>query len=266
MPDRPPRLGALLAGLSAAAQTLLPDIVSLELTHHARATGRPWLTDATAGYCPRCGATIAHEAVTDAGCLWCHDQPMPWQRLVRLGPYVSPLDRWLLAMKYAGQWRWAVWFGELLAQDVPTPATPATPATPPSPATDVVVCPVPMPPVRRWRRGYNQARLMAETLASRRGWRVIQPLHRRGGRPPQASLDATERCEGFADVMRIDNIDLADTHVVLVDDIKTTGTTLRTCAELLNQAGAAGITVAIAAVAEPAGAVRPRPAPTRVAY
>ena len=242
----------MLAGLGGAAQTLLPDIVSLELAHEARARGRPWLTDAATSYCPRCGATMAPAAITDAGCPWCHDQPVPWQRLVRLGPYAPPLDRWLLAMKYAGQWRWALWFGERLANDVPAPA---------DPDVEPVVCPVPMSPMRRWRRGYNQARLMAEALAQRRGWPMVQLLRRRGGRPPQASLEGRQRYRNLAGIMRLGPVDLAGIHVVLVDDIKTTGTTLRACGELLEHAGAAGLTVAVAAVADPTRAVRPQAVP-----
>ena len=199
-----------------------------------------WGVDAPGGYCGRCGASAGPYSIAPGGCPLCIDRPLPWQRFVRLGAYEMPVTNWIRAMKFAGQWSWAEWFGQLLAEVVPEP----------SPGLEVVVCPVPMPRRRRWRRGFNQAQLMAGALAARRGWPVLDLLHRRRHRRPQAGLSPTERLANARGSFAVKSIDLSGWEVWLVDDLKTTGATLGACARLLQRAGADYVSVAVAAVAD----------------
>lgn len=100
---------------------------------------------------------------------------------------------------------------------------------------DAVVVPVPLHPWRSWRRGFNQADLLACTL----GCPVWRPLRRRRLGRPQAGLHADERRANVSGVyvMRRGHTRRVPDRVVLVDDVMTTGATAEACARVLKEAG-----------------------------
>ena len=99
--------------------------------------------------------------------------------------------------------------------------------------------PVPLHPARRRRRGYNQAELLARSLGRRRGLPVEDCLVRAGtDARPQLGLDREERSVGPAGEIHIRDGRRAPEEAVLVDDVATTGATLRDCAAALRGAGA----------------------------
>ena len=101
------------------------------------------------------------------------------------------------------------------------------------------IVPVPLHPVKQRKRGYNQARLLAGRLA--RSTQI--PLV--GGRlvkvrttPAQTSLEARDRGMNLKGAFRVRKpAGLAGKVVLLVDDVWTTGSTLRECSRTLHQAG-----------------------------
>jgi ComF family protein len=103
------------------------------------------------------------------------------------------------------------------------------------------VAPVPLHPVRRMRRGFNQA----EELGRRLGLPVIHPLWRVRATPPQTGLHAAARRRNVSGAFRLSPLlsrdgkhRLAGAVIVLVDDVRTTGATLNACARVLLEAGA----------------------------
>jgi ComF family protein len=100
--------------------------------------------------------------------------------------------------------------------------------------------PVPLHRARRRDRGFNQSRLLARELAKGRGTKVLGgALAKSRNAPPQAGLRAAERernVVGAYVVRRPDRI--RGRTLILVDDVTTTGATLRECARVLMQAGA----------------------------
>lgn len=198
-----------------------------------------WRPDAPDQYCHRCGATMNAMGVTDAGCALCVNRRLPWRRVVRLSKYDKPMSSWIVAMKFARHWSWATWMGRELARQL---------SDQPS-GERSVVCPVPMHWARQWRRGFNQADLMARAFAGETRLPMIHLLRRTRHTVPQTQVSHSMRPTNVRGSMAIERINLTGWHVWLIDDVTTTGATLTAAARMLRQAGAESISVAVAAVA-----------------
>lgn len=108
-----------------------------------------------------------------------------------------------------------------------------------------VVVPVPMSRAKLRRRGYNQAELLARSLASRLKIGCDPSLLlKTAEKETQSSLPRAARAENVRGVFTASSV-VAGRAVLLVDDICTTGETFRACAEIL-LAGGAGRVCAIA--------------------
>jgi ComF family protein len=102
-----------------------------------------------------------------------------------------------------------------------------------------LVVPVPLAPSRRRKRGYNQAVLLAEPVAGMIGEVPCREVLTRAERPAQRTLDSDARLRNLlGTVSCTDAVAVRGRHVVLVDDVVTTGATLSACAEALAGAGA----------------------------
>jgi ComF family protein len=114
----------------------------------------------------------------------------------------------------------------------------------PGAAPDVLV-PVPLHPRRARERGYNQALLLARRLERAWGVPVVADALRRAvATQPQADLDAAARKRNVRNAFAVNYPELvAGRHVVLVDDVLTTGATAGECAMSLRRAGAATVGV-----------------------
>jgi competence protein ComFC len=117
---------------------------------------------------------------------------------------------------------------------------------------DVVLVPVPLHSTRLAERGYNQAALLANRVAGRLDAPVrAMALARAQDTPRQATLGRSERLSNVthAFVVREPRA-VAGRAVLLVDDVRTTGSTLRACADALTQGGVASVRTAVLAQAE----------------
>lgn len=148
-----------------------------------------------------------------------------------------PADRIVYALKYDGWEALGRFMGEALARlalppDVEREAT--------------LVVPVATTPARLRQRGYNQAQVIARAYAAITGRRCVAVLERTRGSETQVSLQPADRIANVAGVFRV----RADTptsvdgaHLILVDDVLTTGATTEHLSRLLRRAGAARVDV-----------------------
>ena len=109
-------------------------------------------------------------------------------------------------------------------------------------SSDVLV-PVPLHPKRLRERGYNQSHLLARELSRLCNLQVVGDcLVRCVNTPPQAqSSGVNERRENIHNAFKCRNDRLDGKHILLIDDVATSGYTLNTCAKELKSSGAKSV-------------------------
>lgn len=207
-----------------------------------------WEPDEPAAYCGRCGDSVGPGEAGPSGCGSCRDKPAIADAVVRLGPYSGELRRWVLAIKYHQRWaEMAEALGQRLGE-----AIAASGVVDPRRA---VVVPMPMPWQRRLYRGIDHARLIASAVARRLDAPQAGVLAKALG-PPQVSrspsLRARAGARGLSIRRRLGGWDLAGLHVVIADDVRTTGASIRAAARLLRRLKPQRVVAAILAVSDAA--------------
>jgi ComF family protein len=192
-----------------------------------------------AGCCPRCALPVPSTATftpvqQSPVCGRCQRQPPAFDALIALHPYAFPIDRLVVQLKYGHQLAVAGWFGEQLA------------AACKGIAADLIV-PMPLHRGRLAERGFNQALEIARPLTRTAGLPIAaQVCERSRPTPPQEGLSLTERRRNVAQAFTCSD-DLAGRHVLIVDDVVTTGASVGELARTLRLHGAARVTVAAVA-------------------
>lgn len=178
----------------------------------------------------------AHALPAGYRCGACRQSPPAFDRLVALWSYRPPLDAVVRGLKFGR----LDYLGRHLA------AALAAELAPGLAGCDQVV-PVPLHWRRRLARGYNQAERIARPLAGRLGLPCVQALARRRATPPQSLLGREERLANLRKAFRVPRPDrVRGLHVLLVDDVATTGATLDAAAAALKKAGATAVTALVA--------------------
>lgn len=92
------------------------------------------------------------------------------------------------------------------------------------------VIPVPLHWLRQYRRGYNQAEVIADALARKLGASLLpKALVRRRRTSTQTRLDSSARLANVLGVFKVRCLPAGLKHVLIVDDTFTTGATLAAC-------------------------------------
>lgn len=172
--------------------------------------------------CPRCGLPKVPEAET---CLACRTAPPPWATATSAGPYAGTLRELILLLKLGRRDELAAPLARLAA---------AAWQRDDRPTLDLVVG-VPTPWLRRLRRGFNQAELLGRAAAALLG-RPHHDLLLRAGREHQLGRTRAARLSLPAAAFR--SRGPARGRILLVDDVLTTGATVRGCTLALLAAGA----------------------------
>lgn len=113
-----------------------------------------------------------------------------------------------------------------------------------------LIIPVPLHPKKEKQRGYNQAQMIAEGLSLTTGIPIaVDNLVRAIYNPTQTKLSGQQRWKNVEGIFHIKNPEmLQNKHILLVDDIITTGSTLEACAHAL--ALCDGISISVAALGQ----------------
>jgi ComF family protein len=111
-----------------------------------------------------------------------------------------------------------------------------------------LVVPVPLHRWRLWRRGFNQAALLAREIAAARGARlVVDALRRTRATPSLGGLGRKARARALAGAIKVaphHREQLRGAKIVLVDDVLTSGATSGACVSALKRAGASEVVIA----------------------
>lgn len=104
--------------------------------------------------------------------------------------------------------------------------------------------PVPLHPARERERQFNQARTLAKILGRRAGAPVLDCLRRVRKTPTQTRFDRAERMENLRNAFKMrNNMSVQGKHLILIDDVFTTGSTVDECARVLKKSGAKSVRV-----------------------
>lgn len=162
-------------------------------------------------------------------CGACRGDPPPFDRLLYGWAFEPPLAQVIRGLKYRRlDYLATAWAAALFDRVQST-----------LPPLDAVV-PIPLHWFRRLGRGYNQADLLASGLARRMGLPKLA-LRRRRSTPAQTTQSATERRRNLRGAFTAPP-SVRGLRMLLVDDIVTTGSTLRAAASALRAAGATAVT------------------------
>jgi predicted amidophosphoribosyltransferase len=104
---------------------------------------------------------------------------------------------------------------------------------------DACLVPVPTPAARRRRRGFDHTGRLASAISARTGLAVAPCLRRVGPAPRQARAGRAARLEGGR--VLLETAGAVPERVILVDDVHTTGATLRACGRRLQMNGTTAV-------------------------
>ncbi len=186
--------------------------------------------------CPVCGMPYRARTGVDHPCPECTDHAPPFEQARSVFLYEGALRKAIHRFKYERKPGLARGLGALLADfcggwadDLPW---------------DVVV-PVPLYVSKIRKRGFNQALLLSRRIARRTGSSLcVDLLQRTRMTRPQVELSGQERRNNVRNAFSIKQRgECTKKRVLLVDDVITTGATVRECARILRRSGAASVHV-----------------------
>lgn len=114
---------------------------------------------------------------------------------------------------------------------------------------DTMVVPIPTAPQRIRQRGYDQAQLIAKDFADMRHLAFVSALARSAS-ARQVGADREQRLEQTKNMFSV-RTSVKNKNILLIDDVCTTGATLKAAAAVLQAAGAREVSAAVIAWAPP---------------
>jgi ComF family protein len=182
--------------------------------------------------CMQCGSPLAATAV-DVICGSCLQSPPPFEQAFVPLLYEPPVDFLIRTLKYRGQLPAGRLLGEWLAEGLENRAGP----------WPECIIPVPLHPSRLRMRGFNQALELARPIERRWGIPVtVNAVRRIRPTVPQVQLSFEKRLSNLQGAFAVGQ-PLSFRSAAVLDDVVTTGSTVREVAQVLREAGVEQIEV-----------------------
>ncbi|MEA3045919.1 MAG: hypothetical protein QOJ53_251 [Sphingomonadales bacterium] len=182
--------------------------------------------------CARCALPFDFGEGEKVICGRCMAEPPPYDRLRAAVAYGEISRAVALKLKYGGRPGVAETIARFMQRHL-------------DPAEGPMLAPVPLHRWRIWRRGYNQAALIAGALARRAGLEArLDLVERVKATPVLRGMSPRQRKEAVRGAFRVNpkrKAAVKGRAIILVDDVYTSGATANACARILKRAGAARV-------------------------
>jgi ComF family protein len=184
--------------------------------------------------CARCALPFEYGEIGEVICGQCMAEPPAFDRLRAAVAYGDISRAVALKLKYGGRPGIAETMASLMLRHAEA-------------GEGALFVPVPLHRWRIWRRGYNQAALIATALARRTGGEArLDLIERVKATPTLRGLGRRARRDAVRGAFRVEKRrreEIKGRSVTLVDDVFTSGATANACAGALRRAGAARVNV-----------------------
>lgn len=177
--------------------------------------------------CVSCGSVAGSNGL-------CDRCDVPYSRAWIVDGYKGPMGEAIKGMKIISMRQTAVVLGELLATRLPQLPS------------SVVIVPVPTLRTHIRQRGFDHTKIIA-TVAARHTKRPVEFLLRHISTSMQRGATAVQRREQAKEAFCVEGVVDPDKIYLLVDDVATTGATIREASARLREAGATEVWVAVLA-------------------
>jgi competence protein ComFC len=153
--------------------------------------------------------------------------------------FIPPIDRLIHYFKYRKMTKLAVFLGRAMANII---------------ANDLImnkadmIVPVPLYWWKSYRRGYNQAGLLAQQISQETGIISRELIKRVKNTRSQTKLTGIRRRENIVNAFQMNSNGAKGKTIILIDDVMTTGATINECARILKQAEAKAVYSCVAAI------------------
>ena len=184
--------------------------------------------------CARCAMPFEYGEAAEVICGRCMAEPPAYDRLRAAVAYGDMARAVALKLKYGGRPGVAETMARFMERHL-------------DPSPGPILAPVPLHRWRIWRRGYNQAALIASALARRAGLEArLDLIERVKATPVLRGMSPRERKLAVRAAFRVNpkrKAALRGKAVILVDDGYTSGATTNACARILRRAGAVRVDI-----------------------
>ena len=187
--------------------------------------------------CARCDRPFVSPLATAFSpqhvCHSCHERPPSYTKAWTLYPYRPPLQDAICLFKYKGKVALAAPLTRLMIDRLP-----------PLDNIDLII-PVPLHAERLREREFNQSLLLADRIGRHLNIPVSgTALIRTAPAPPQTTLSRKERLKNLRGAFAVSRPEsIVGKHILLIDDVFTTGATVNVCAKTLRKAGSGHVFV-----------------------